>query len=188
MIPPWLVDGRTLRTLSRCLVTGAVVCGIGVSACMARTYWAATKLNQNKAREAKAKKELPAILAAISSAQKLVKPLTPDPKQACTDFQTAVEQAANRFGAQIPGFNTSPEVLLYLSKYTNESPPEGWKQVSMNFSIFGTAQSVFDTLGELKKTDIPFEIDVLDINRTSSDNSGESTVTAQIQARVLMRA
>lgn len=188
MIPPWLVDGRTLRTLSRIIVAAASVGGLGVTVCLGRTYWAANQLNQANARHERASKAMPEVQAAIERANRLTKPKTPDPKAACNEFQDAAQNAARACDGKIGGFDTSPEVQTYLSKYTNDSPPEGWKQVVATFSISGSAKSVFDTLDLLRKTDIPFEIDNIEINRASTDPLGTSTVLAQIQARVLMRA
>ncbi len=187
MIPPWLVDGRTLRTLSRAIVAAAAICGVGVTLCLARTYWSATQLNQATGRSARAEKELPEIRAAITRANNLERPKTPDPRAACTEFQTAADNAAKDRGATIGDFDISTEVQAYLSKYTNESAPEGWKQVTAQFSLSGSAQSVFETLDLLRKTDIPFEIDNIDINRAKTDSTGTTLVRAQIQARVLMR-
>ncbi len=188
MIPPWLVDGRTLKALSQVIVGIAAICAVGVTLCLGRTYWSANQLSQANARTERAKKELPDVLAAITRASSLKKPKTPDPKAACTEFQTAADNAAKDRGANIGDFDINTEVQAYLSKYTNDSPPEGWKQVSAQFSLSGSAQSIFETLDLLRKTDIPFEIDNIDINRAKTDATGTTLVRAQIQARVLMRA
>lgn len=188
MIPPWLLDGRSLKALTRVVVVCALFSAVGLVLCLGRAYWASSKIKASVASEAVAQRDLIQVKDEIQRASALKKPKTPDPQEACTEFQTATQHAAQEAGASIGEFDTSPEVQVYLSKYTNDSPPEGWKQVTANFSLTGTAQAVFGTLDGLRQGDIPFEIDGLEVTRTHTDRSGESTVQAHVQARVLMRA
>lgn len=188
MIPPWLVDGRTLTTLSRLIIALAALCGVCVALCLGRSYWAFTQIKQAEVQSKSAAASLQEVDAEIARAMRLKRPSTPAPKQACTDFQSAVQAAAHQAGAVVRDFETSPDVQVYLSKYTNDNPPDGWNQVNVNFSITGGITSVFETLGSVRKTDIPFEIDGMEITRSFADDAGAAIVRAQVQARVLMRS
>lgn len=188
MISPKLLDARVVSAGTKAIVVFAILSAISVATCLALSFYSLNRINDAQAQLKKLESNLQAVRSELDAARALKKPQTPGPQEACTVFQTAVQALAQNCGATIGEFDTNPEVQAYLSKYTNDNPPEGWNQVATTFSLSGSAQSIFETLDALKSTDIAFEIDAIDLTRVFTDRTGSSTVKAQIQVRVLMRA
>lgn len=188
MIPHWLVDARTLRVLSRFSVGAAMVTGLGVLLCLGRIYMAASQTRTSQAALQSAKAELAETDAQIKRALAVKKSKSPNSKQIVDSFQSTTYGLAAKHGATVSELTVNTDVQAYLSKFTNELQGGGWSQIAVRFTLRGASQDVIRTLASLRTTDIPFEMDTLEINRSGWDSSGTAEVTAQVQLRLLMRA
>lgn len=188
MIPHWLIDARVIRALSKGLVGSSVVCGVCVLLCLGRLYWSSTRVNSLTASAKAARLEATQVEDQIKQARGIGKSNTPDATRAVAAFQSTAFSGARKHGAELGEITIEPDAQPYLSKYTNDPPPQGWKQVGVRMTLSGRIQDLLATLDELKLADLLFELDLLDVSRTSiNPKTGETTVTAQVQLRVLMR-
>jgi len=189
VIPHWLLEGRVLRALSRAIVIAATVTGLGVLACLGRLYWSAEQANRLDRAATGATSELKQVEADIAQAKAVRQSQIPESKRTLAAFQSAANAAASRHGLILNELMINQEVQPYLSKYTNDNPPAGWQQVAVRMTLAGRVQDMFAALEEMKGAEVPFEIDVIDVNRATVDRqTGAATVTTQVQLRVLMRA
>ena len=188
MIPHWLIDGRTLRLLSRFIVAAAVITGIGVLLCLGKIYVAATTAKSAQAATQAAKTALEDANKQIRAAATVRQSQSPDSKQIVDSFQSTTYSLAAKHGSSVSELTVNTDIQPYLSKFTNDVPTGGWSQISVKFTLRGASQDVIRTLASLRSTEIPFEMDGLEINRSGWNESGTSEVTAQVQLRLLMRA
>lgn len=187
MIPHWLIDGRTLRALSRFTVGAAVLAGLGVLVCLGKAYIAVTQVKASQAATASAKAALDETNKAIEAASSIRAAESPGSKKVLESFQSTTYAMAAKHGATVSELSVNTEVVPYLSKFTNDLS-DGWSQVSVRFSLRGASQDVIRTLTALRSTDIPIEMDLVEINRSGWDLTGTAEVTALVQLRLLMRA
>ncbi len=187
MMPLRLIDARTLGFLSRLIVALAIVVATIVLVCLGRSYLGMQSIEVNKQQIEVAKKNLVSMDTEIEQARSIKQAPAPEAKQAIFDFQSTVEGAAHANGAVVEEYASSPEWMPYLSKFHNDPPLEGWQQVAARIQLSGRLPEIYATLRALQKSDIPFEIDSLELSRGQSA-AGQSRVSAQINLRVLVRA
>lgn len=187
MIPLRLVDGKSLGVVSKLIVGGALLVGAIVFVCLVKSYLGAQAISMHEAQIAVAKKNLETMAAEIERARKIKQAPSMEAKQAIFSFQSAVESAAKDNGAVVEEYSSSQEWTPYLSKYHNDSPPEGWQQVAARIHLSGRMPELYSTLWALQKSGIPFEIDSVEFTR-SEIAGGQSRVAAQVNLRVLVRA
>jgi hypothetical protein len=187
MIPLRLIDARTLGMLSRLLVALAVIVATIVVLCFGRTYLSLQSISVSDQQISQSKANLEMMNEEIRKARAIKSPPATESRQAVFAFQSAVEAAAQANGAIVEEYASSPEKTPYLSKYHNDSPPEGWQQVAARVHLSGRMPEIYETMRALQAIDIPHEIDMIDLNRTQAA-AGESRVAAVISLRVLVRS
>jgi len=187
MISLRLADGKSLGMVTRLIVGSALLVGVVVFVCLVKSYLGAQAISAHDAQIAAAKKNLETMSAEIERARAIKQAPSMEAKQAIFSFQSTVEAAAKNNGAVVEEYSSSQEWTPYLSKYHNDSPPEGWQQVAARIHLSGRLPELYSTLWALQKSDIPFEIDSLEFTR-SEVAGGQSRVSAQVNLRVLVRA
>ncbi len=186
MIPQWMVDGRTIRVLSRGIIGLATATGLLVLGCLGRLYWVTSAAHRSELNSIQLRKDIADARTALEATKHVPKTRLNDPKQAMFSFQSQVQATSARYGSTLVEFTATAEKLPYLSKYTNATPPAGWAQIPARLTLSGRLSEIMDTLQSFNKFDVPHEIDGFELIRSNVDR-GQSNVTAQIQLRVLMR-
>lgn len=188
MILHGLLDGRTLTSISRAIVLAAVLCAVMVVSCLGRLYWTGAQSRGRQASTEEMRGELAKVEEDIARAAARRKLASPSPEVAVSTFQSAAQKGAAEHGVVINEFTVTPDIQTFVSKYTNDTPPQGWRQVAIRMSFDGRVQGVMAALGTLARAETPFEIDQIDINRARIEPaSGTTSVTAQVLLRVVLR-
>ena len=182
-----LADANTLRQLGRTLT------GLIAVACVISIYWS-VKVVMLRSEEHALRGKIVAHKEAIAEAGKAVvqakvvsskAPKTTE--NAVGKFQAFVEQTAVKNGCVVQEFATGSEGTPYFSLYNNAERPAGWLQADLRMSISGTTSGIMETIRAFPQSGMLFEIKALDLQRASTDSSGNATVSAQIEMFLLKR-
>ncbi len=126
----------------------------------------------------------------LSEARRTAGDLPKGPKPAALDRSRAVSRLRAALGAQkgfsVEEFQASTEETPYLTTYATDNKDPGWMQVPVRILLKGRSAALVGAVAKLRDLDVPFEIDTMELTRQSSDNTGMSTVSAQIGLRVLV--
>lgn len=101
-------------------------------------------------------------------------------------LQSFVEREAARRGCCISEFKAASTTQPYASKFAKK-PKGAWTQIEVGFSVQGRLPDVYVALASLSKQEVAFEPSVVDIARDSVSDSGEASVTARVQGRLVQR-
>lgn len=122
----------------------------------------------------------------VERAPKTAKPAALDRSQAVSRLRGAFADLAKRNGFGVQEFQAATDELPYLTAYASDNKDPGWMQVPVRATLQGRATVLMAAIASLRKLDVPFEIDSIEMTRRSTDNKGMSTVSAGIGMRVLI--
>ncbi len=114
------------------------------------------------------------------------KPDALDRSRAVSKLRSCLSKLASEKGFTLDEFQAGTDETPYMTVYASENNDPGWMQVSVRALLRGRAPVLANAVASLRSLDVPFEIDNLEMTRRSSDSAGRSTVTEQIQMRLLV--
>lgn len=113
-------------------------------------------------------------------------PAALDRSRAVSTLRATLAVLAAQKGITLSEFQASTEEAPYLTVYAADANDPGWTQVPVKVALQGRSTAVIAAVAALRKMDVPFEIDTLELSRRSTDTSGMARVAAQIGMRVLV--
>lgn len=125
--------------------------------------------------------------AEIARANAMVSSTAPSDLSAVTRFQAVFEQAAANNNCSLTEFRSAAEILPFLTRFAKTTSAKGWSQVGAQTTLVGKPSDVVAAIADLNKSDLPFEFDALEIAREKVGPTGEATVRANLNFRVLLR-
>lgn len=114
------------------------------------------------------------------------KPDALDRSRAVSRVRSTLAKLATEKGFAMDEFQAGSDETPYLTVYASENNDPGWMQVSVRVLLRGRVPVLAEAVASLRGLEVPFEIDNLEITRRTSDAFGKSTVTEQIQMRILV--
>ena len=134
-----------------------------------------------------AEKRAESLRTEIAKANAMTSPTAPSDLSAVTRFQALLERAASDNRCSLSEFRSSSEVLPFLTRFAKATSAKGWSQVGAQTTLVGKPSDVVAAIASLYESDLPFEFDTLEIAREKVGSTGEATVRANLNFRVLLR-
>lgn len=110
----------------------------------------------------------------------------PSSHAAVSELQSAIESAAAQRACIVSELTASPDAAPYISLY-GAGMQAGWVQTTVKVTLIGRSPDVLDTLRSLKSSSLLLEIASLEMQRTEVDSSGDATVAAAVDIRLIRR-
>lgn len=177
--------------LNSALQKAAILATVGLPAVLgvvgARAYISITKAREITNATAATQKEIGTTRQLLEQARRIRSVLAGQAGNSVADFQGAIQARSNARGCDLTEFQASSTATPYVDRFKKTTEKSDWQQLDAKFVLRGRQASVIASLEDLSSQPVPFEFTSLELARVLTDTSGEATVEARVELRILIR-